>query len=254
MERAKTGLGGRGATNDLQQRVRRAAEQCLERDGAVGPLELLQQMLFLQPVHFQAWQKGNPYYAGLEPHIQCGPAKLEKTYQHFHDWVRQQGLAPVEVPYRRLTPNGPEILPVTADGDVERERFFRTRYAPAELTDKKAKKRLDKLDKAPEVVVYELTSPASQCSECHAEILKGSLLFLRQTQPLCLACADLDQLVFLPSGGTALTRRARKYSALSAVVVRFSRARNRYERQGILVTPDALAQAERECGEATSRG
>jgi hypothetical protein len=31
------------------------------------------------------------------------------------------------------------------------------------------------------------------------------------------------------------------------VVVRFSRSRNRYERQGLLVTPEALAQAEEEC-------
>lgn len=254
MEQAKTSLGDRRGTGALQQRVHRAAEQCLERDGAVGPLELLQQMLFLQPVHFQGWQKGNPYYAALEPHIQCGPAKLEKTYQHFQAWVRQRGLVPVEVPYRRWTPGGPEILPVTADGDVARERFFRTRYAPAEQTEKKAKKLRDKLDKAPELVVYELTSPASQCSQCQAEILKGSLLFLKQNQPLCLACADLDQLVFLPSGDAALTRRARKYSSLSAVVVRFSRARKHYERQGTLVTPDALAQAERECGEGTSRG
>lgn len=250
MERAKTDLRGRPVADSLQERVHRAAEQCLERDGAVGPLELLQQMLFLHPVHFQAWQKGNPYYAALEPHIQCGPAKLEKTYQYFHDWVRQHGLALVEAPYRRLTPNGPEELPVTTDGDAERERFFRTRYAPAELTENKAKKLRNKLDKAPELVVYELTSAASQCSECHGEILKGSLLFLDQNQPLCLACAELDQLVFLPSGDATLTRRARKYSSLSAVVVRFSRARKRYERQGILVTPDALAQAERERGEA----
>jgi len=58
---------------------------------------------------------------------------------------------------------------------------------------------------------------------------------------------DLDHLVFLPSGDTALTRRAKKHSSLSAVVVRFSRARKRYERQGILVQEAALAQAEEEC-------
>jgi hypothetical protein len=47
--------------------------------------------------------------------------------------------------------------------------------------------------------------------------------------------------------GIALTRRARKHSALSAVVVRFSRARKRYERQGVLVEESALEQAEAEC-------
>ena len=65
--------------------------------------------------------------------------------------------------------------------------------------------------------------------------------------PLCMACAEMDHLVFLPSGDAALTRRARRGSALSAVVVRFSRSRRRYERQGILVEEAALEQAEAEC-------
>jgi hypothetical protein len=60
-------------------------------------------------------------------------------------------------------------------------------------------------------------------------------------------CADLGHLAFLPRGDAALTRRARKASRLSAVVVQWSRARKRYERQGILVEPDAIAQAEQEC-------
>ncbi|MGH2602394.1 MAG: DUF2293 domain-containing protein, partial [Dehalococcoidia bacterium] len=45
----------------------------------------------------------------------------------------------------------------------------------------------------------------------------------------------------------ALTRRAKAASGLSAVVVRFSRARRRYERQGVLVEETALEQAERQC-------
>src|SRR6202008_1084609 len=65
--------------------------------------------------------------------------------------------------------------------------------------------------------------------------------------PLCLMCADLDHLVFLPRGDTALTRRASQHSTLRAVVVRFSRSRKRYERQGGLVDEQALARAEQEC-------
>jgi hypothetical protein len=64
---------------------------------------------------------------------------------------------------------------------------------------------------------------------------------------LCIGCADLGHLKFLPRGDTALTRRARKASRLSAVVVQWSRARKRYERQGVLAEPDAIAQAEQEC-------
>jgi hypothetical protein len=65
--------------------------------------------------------------------------------------------------------------------------------------------------------------------------------------PLCADCADLGHLVFLPSGDAALTRRAKRISGLSAVVVRWSRARKRYERQGILVEAEAIERAEHEC-------
>jgi hypothetical protein len=53
--------------------------------------------------------------------------------------------------------------------------------------------------------------------------------------------------MFLPTGDAALTRRSKKYSTLSALVLKFSRARRRYERQGLLVEEDALAKAEVEC-------
>src|SRR5216683_1758012 len=87
----------------------------------------------------------------------------------------------------------------------------------------------------------------STCSERNKALWKGDLLFKDGERGLCMSCADLDELVYLPSGDAALTRRARKYSPLSAVVVRFSRARRRYERQGILISETALDQAEEEC-------
>ena len=70
---------------------------------------------------------------------------------------------------------------------------------------------------------------------------------MEASQPLCLACARLGDLEYLPAGDAALTRKAAKYSGLTAVVVRFSRSRGRYERQGILVESAALERAEREC-------
>jgi hypothetical protein len=57
----------------------------------------------------------------------------------------------------------------------------------------------------------------------------------------------LDHLIFLASGDAALTRRARKHSRLSAVVLKWSRARKRYERQGLVVEEAALELAEDEC-------
>ena len=82
------------------------------------------------------------------------------------------------------------------------------------------------------------------CAECGGS---DDLLRMDDAGPLCLACADLDHLVFLPAGDAALTRRATKASSLSAVVVRWSRSRKRYERQGVLVDDHALAVAEKQC-------
>lgn len=88
----------------------------------------------------------------------------------------------------------------------------------------------------------------STCDECHEDLgRKAWITLVRDVGALCLSCADLDHLVFLASGDAALTRRARKYSRLSAVVLKFSRARRRYERQGLLVEESALDQAEDEC-------
>jgi hypothetical protein len=75
----------------------------------------------------------------------------------------------------------------------------------------------------------------------------GDFLKMEDPGPLCLTCADLDHLIFLPSGDAALTRRAKQASQLSAVVVRWSRSRKRYERQGILAEEAAIEQAEEQC-------
>jgi hypothetical protein len=83
-----------------------------------------------------------------------------------------------------------------------------------------------------------------QCAECGGT---GDLLTMDSAGPLCMTCADLDHLVFLGAGDAALTRRAKKGSTLSAVVVRWSRTRKRYERQGILVEEPALEAAEQAC-------
>ena len=62
------------------------------------------------------------------------------------------------------------------------------------------------------------------------------------------ACAALDDLEFLPSGNALLTRRVKAKSARTAVVVRFSKRRGRYERQGLLVEAEPLATVMQELG------
>jgi hypothetical protein len=100
--------------------------------------------------------------------------------------------------------------------------------------------------KSTDIVVF-MVRRETKCAECGRELFDGNLLRLEADRPLCLDCADLGHLEFLASGNTALTRRATKHSPLRAVVVRWARARKRYERQGILVTSAAIERAETEC-------
>ena len=83
------------------------------------------------------------------------------------------------------------------------------------------------------------------CAECGENLgFKAWIRLNSEKEALCLSCADLDHLLFLPSGDAALTRRARKHSVLSAVVLKWSKARKQYERQGLLVEEEALEKAE----------
>jgi hypothetical protein len=102
----------------------------------------------------------------------------------------------------------------------------------------------ERQSRPPELVVV---SPLNDftCSICEEE--QSGWLIMQDGEPVCMACADMDHLVFLPSGDAAVTRRAKAHSRLSAVVVRFSRSRKRFERQGILVEEQALERAEQEC-------
>ncbi|MCX5817986.1 MAG: DUF2293 domain-containing protein [Proteobacteria bacterium] len=98
-----------------------------------------------------------------------------------------------------------------------------------------------------EIAVF-ISTRESTCSECGEDLGPHAWITLAKNKgALCLECADLGHLRFLPSGNTALTRRAKKNSQLYAVVLKWSKARKRYERQGLLVEESALEQAETEC-------
>ena len=102
----------------------------------------------------------------------------------------------------------------------------------------------ERQSRPPDLVVVSPVKDWS-CSVCGTN--DGGWLIMEDSGPVCLTCADMEHLVFLPSGDATLTRRAKAASGLSAVVVRFSRSRGRYERQGILVEERALERAELDC-------
>src|SRR6267143_7208772 len=93
-----------------------------------------------------------------------------------------------------------------------------------------------------------ISNRESVCGECGENLgTKAWITLAGDKGALCLECADLDHLEFLPTGDAVLPRRARKYSTLTAVVLKWSRARKRYERQGLLVEAQGLEKAEEEC-------
>jgi hypothetical protein len=101
--------------------------------------------------------------------------------------------------------------------------------------------------KSGEILVF-LIRKETKCSECGEELWSGRMITLnRERGALCLGCAELDHLEFLPSGDAAVTRRATKHSRLKAIVLQWSRTRKRYERQGILAEIQAIERAETEC-------
>jgi hypothetical protein len=215
--------------------------------GQLTALDVVTGLGWLSPVHVERWRRGGgrplePYAVPVERIIEAlGLAAA---------WARSQGLTRDEAVYlgtdRHHTP-----LRFTPDGDPDVERLFATHWVrepvrepsePAPATPASAAPGPARGDREDLVVI----DPTRDwvCAEC-GDV--GDLLRMDGGAPHCLACCDLDHLVFLPRGDTALTRRARSGSTLSAVVVRWSRPRRRYERQGVLVEPAALERAEELC-------
>jgi hypothetical protein len=198
----------------------------------------------LHQTNVDSWRKGR--IDVLEEFIQGRPDKISFCLEFFRQWAHQKGLKPSEAAYVRTTRAGTAPLQFTHAADPETEKNYRIHYLSAALTESKRQHLEDKLNQAPRPVVFEILRE-SQCVECGTILDEGSCLFMEADQSLCLACASFGDLEYLAAGDTALTRRATKYSERVAIVVRFSRSRKRYERQGVLLEAAALNKAEHEC-------
>lgn len=228
----------------LQTRVVNAAQDGLKTEGSVGILDVYQGLRYLERVHFEAWKKGMPHYEVLDQFIQCGEKKRQDSIKHFLHWAHEQGLEAFQVSYEKHGRHGATPLRLTTDEDAETEALFSTRFRDPNLTTKQKERVEKKSQKVPDLLVYVTTGKGFDCSECKGSF-EQDFLYLEEGQTLCLGCADMDHLQFLPSGHATLTRRAKKFSSLSAVVLKFNRRRKRYDRQGILVTEAAIDQAEK---------
>ncbi len=224
----------------LEERVRTVAEAALSERGFVTAIDVFLGLRWLEPSSEQAWRQGRTPY--LERVVTANLSKISTAMRCLRVWAHQRGLKPSETAYVARS-RGRANLRFSKSGDPSIERAYRTHWVSPALSERKRKRLSERQSKPPELVVI---SPIRDwvCAACGGT---GGLLIMEGPGPLCLACADMDHLVFLHAGDAALTRRAKAASSLSAVVVRFSRARKRYERQGILVEEDALAAAERQC-------
>jgi hypothetical protein len=224
----------------LEQRVAAVAEAALSERGFVTAIDVFLGLGWLAPSNEQAWRQGRTPY--LERVVTANLSKITTAMRCFRAWARRRGLKPSETAYVARS-RGRRALRFSKSGNPSIERAYRTHWVSPRLSERKREKLAERQSKPPELVAI---SPVRDwtCAACEGT---GELLIMEEPGPLCLACADMDHLVFLASGDAALTRRAKAASTLSAVVVRFSLARKRYERQGILVEEDALTAAELKC-------
>lgn len=224
----------------LEQRVVGVAEAALAEREFVTPIDVLVGLGWLAPRRVEEWRQGRVGY--LEAVVEAGLGKISTAMRLFRRWARGRGLKPSETGYVARS-RGRRPLRFSKSGDPEIERAYRTHWVSPELSERKRARLAERQSRPPELVVV---SPIKDwtCSSCGGS---GALLIMEGAGPLCMGCADMDHLVFLEAGDAALTRRAKRASRLSAVVVRFSRSRGRYERQGVMVEEDALERAEAEC-------
>jgi hypothetical protein len=226
----------------LDERVSSAAEAALADQKYVTAVDVFLRVGWLASSWFKQWERGQ--IGCLEGGLQVHPDRLSEALAVLRGWAARKGLQSSETEYVSRTPQR-QVLRFSRSGDPTIERLYRTRWVSPELPEKR-RERLAEKAKTPELVVIWPRKDDWKCHRCGGS---GSFLMMENEGPACLACVGLGDLEFLGAGDAKLTRRAKAKSARHAVVVRFSKTRKRYERQGLLVEPQALKEAEREMSE-----
>jgi hypothetical protein len=234
---------GRGNRRPLEERVAEAAAAALAAQKYVSPLDVLLGIGWLDPNSARRWRLGQAEC--LEAVMQVDPARIAEAMRLLARWADVQGLVATQAEYVARTPARP-ALRFSRSGDDATERRYRFHWVAGDLSEKQRQRLHAKASRPAELVVI---APLNRDWACHRCGGSGDLLIMESEGPACLGCAGLGDLEFLASGNALLTRRAKAKSPRHAVVVRFSKSRGRYERQGLLVEPQALHAAEREIAE-----
>lgn len=231
---------GRKSRTPLVDRVAKAAEAALAAQGYVSAIDVLIGIGWLDAGALERWRRGQ--VDCLERVVQTNLPRISEAMKLYRSWAREKGLTPSRTAYIARTPRRP-ALRFSVSGDATIEDLYRTHWVSPSLSEKKRERLAEKASRAPELVVV---LPLNREWKCHRCGGAGDFLMMEDAGPACLKCLGLGDLEYLPAGDALLTRRAKAKSARYAVVVRFSRSRGRYERQGLLVEPPALAVAQRD--------
>jgi hypothetical protein len=221
----------------LADRVAKAAEVALAARQSVGAIDVLVGIGWLDTSSVERWRRGQ--IDCLEEVIRTNLPRIAEAIQLFRSWAIGRGLFASQTAYVARTPRR-QFLRFSRSGNPAIEESYRTHWMSPELSEKKRERLAEKASRPPELVVVQPLNAEWRCHRCGGT---GDLLMMENPGPACLRCVGLDDLAFLPAGDALLTRRAKAKSTRYAVVVRFSKTRRRYERQGLLVEPQALADA-----------
>jgi hypothetical protein len=223
----------------LADRVARAAETALAARLVVSSIDILLELGWLDPEAVERWRRGQ--IGCLEEVVRTNLPRISEAMRLFRSWAAAKGLSASETVYVARTV-GRQRLRFSRSGNPAIEASYRTHWVSPELSEKKRERLAEKASRAPELVVVQPLNAEWRCHRCGGT---GDLLMMENPGPACLRCVGLGDLEFLPAGDALLTRRVKANSTRHAVVVRFSTTRGRYERQGLLVEPQALADARR---------
>jgi len=221
----------------LADRVARAGEAALAAGHSVSAVDIIGGIGWVDRGTVERWRRGQ--IECLERALQVDPARIAEALRLLRDWAAGRGLVASETAYVARTAQR-QALRFSRSGDPALEASYRTHWLSPDLSEKKRERVAQRQSRAPELVVIQPLNDAWKCHRCGGT---GDLLMMENPGPACLRCAGLDDLEYLPAGDALLTRRAKAKSSRFAVVVRFSRNRGRYERRGLLVEPQALAEA-----------
>jgi hypothetical protein len=223
--------------NALEQRVVKAAEAALAARGYASPIDVLVGIGWLDASKLEQWRRGQVDY--LERGVQTNLSRVSEAMKLFRSWAAEKGLSASQTSYVARSPRR-QTLRFSKSGNPTIEALYRTHWVSQELSERKRQRLAEKASRAPELVVIQ---PLNREWKCHRCGKTGDVLLMENPGPACLNCVGLNDLEFLPAGDALLSRHAKAKSARYAVVVRFSRTRRRYERQGLLVEPSVLAEA-----------